>query len=348
MAKIVLTIDDDKVIHHLVEEALSGVAQVIHAKNGEQGIRQAQKHQPDIILLDVEMPKMDGYAVCKELKNNELTRGIPILFLSGRADLEERIRGYNAGADDYIIKPFASDELAARIDVLYQYKQRSKELEHEVNRAQSTAEMAMTDSGDLGRVMRFVSQSFATHDLASLSRNFLAFFEPMRLDVVVAFWHEDEHQFFANHGAECPLEQELLLQQRHGERFVDFDDNTIINYPKVSLLIKNMPIDDSALYGRYKDLFPHLLEATNAKLQDMENSDQALRCAALFGEAFMAFESQLMNKLEAHGEKELLRLVATQGAQLQSIRNELIHYIEQFAQPPSEQQCSSQTDVELF
>ncbi|MEO2267084.1 response regulator [Pseudoalteromonas pernae] len=348
MAKLVLTIDDNKVIHHLVEEALNGVAQVIHAKDGEHGIRQALKHNPDIILLDVEMPKMDGYAVCKALKDDPQTSHTPILFLSGRGDLEERMRGYNAGADDYIIKPFNSAELKARIDVLYQYKQRSKELEHEISRAQSTAELAMTDSGDMGRVMRYVSQTYSAHDVHTLSQHFFAFFEPMELDIVVAFWLDEGEMFFANHGAECPLEQELLEQHRHSQRFVDFDDNTIVNYPKVSLLVKNMPLGDPALYGRYKDLFPHLLEATHAKVQDMENSNSALRHAALFGEAFNAFEHRLVENDAIKQNPELVQFITIQSAQLHKLRGDLIESIEQFARPQGCEDVSSQTDIELF
>ncbi|MFY8274405.1 response regulator [Pseudoalteromonas sp. SSDWG2] len=348
MAKLVLTIDDNKVIHHLVEDALNGVAQVIHAKDGEQGVKQALKHNPDIILLDVEMPGMDGYAVCKALKEDPKTHTTPILFLSGRGDLEERMRGYNAGADDYIIKPFNSDELKARIAVLYQYKKRSQELEHEVSRAQSTAELAMTDSGDMGRVMRYVSQTYGAHDVKTLSEYFFAFFEPMNLDVVVAFWLDEGEMFFANHGAECPLEQELLEQHRHSQRFVDFDDNTIVNYPKVSLLVKNMPMEDSALYGRYKDLFPHLLEATHAKVQDMENSNSALRHAAMFGEAFNTFEHLLVQHPDIKDNPDLVQFISLHSAQIHTLRCDLVESIEHFARPESVEDVSSQTDIELF
>lgn len=72
----------------------------------------------------------------------------------------------------------------------------------------------------------------------------------------------------------CPLEKELMLNAKEGERFIDFGARTIINYPNVSLLIKNMPLDDPSLYGRYKDLFPNILEAKNAKLGTLELHNQ--------------------------------------------------------------------------
>jgi hypothetical protein len=68
--------------------------------------------------------------------------------------------------------------------------------------------------------------------------------------------------------------QELLAQHKDAQRFVDIGESTIINYPKLSLLVKNMPVDDSEKYGRYKDLFPHILEVTNEKVVTMERNEK--------------------------------------------------------------------------
>ncbi len=285
MSKLVLTIDDDKVIHHLVEEALRGSGKVIHAKNGEEGLRKAQTHRPDIILLDVEMPDINGYDVCRTLKEDPELRETPVMFLSAKTDLAERIKGYGSGADDYIVKPFAASELKARIEVLYQYKKKSAQLKKDIKQAQQTAEIAMSDSGDMGRVVRYVTQSYRSRDLPALAQSFLSFFTPFELDVVVAFWCHGVGVYFSNLG-DCPLEHELMESQRYAGRFIDFDNNTIVNYPKVSLLVKNMPMDDPALYGRYKDLFPHLLEVTDAKVSELEESELVLATSRKISESF--------------------------------------------------------------
>jgi len=276
MSRLVLAIDDDKLVHKIIEEALAESCTLLHAKNGDEGLRLALKHQPDIILLDVEMPGMNGFEVCEKLKKSPDTIEIPVMFLSSRTDITERMRGYNSGASDYIAKPFNTEELIARIKVLDQYRRDSKRLKHDIEQAQMTAEIAMTDSGDMGRIMRYVSQSYHAHDFDTLSGFFFEFFTPLNLEVAVAFWHKQGEVFKSAEGAIQPIEQELLEENRYGNRFVDFGCRTIINYSKVSLLIKNMPTDDPALYGRFKDLLPHILEATNSKIQDMEESDQAL------------------------------------------------------------------------
>ena len=277
MAKLILAIDDDKLVHHIIEESLAGFCNIIHAKNGDEGLRLASKYNPDIILLDIEMPGMSGYEVCKTIKHNKNTQDIPIMFLSSKIELSDRVKGYSVGASDYIVKPFNSEELMARIKVLYEYRQQGIKLKCDIAHANKTAEIAITESGDMGRIIRYVGQSYHANNFQTLSEYFLAFFTHLDLDVVVVFWYESKGVFYSQQSATCPLEQELLELHRHTHRFVDIGSSTIINYPKISLLIKNMPIDDNVKFGRYKDLFPHILEITNEKvitIQNNENNDK--------------------------------------------------------------------------
>ena len=293
MAKLVLAIDDDKYVHHIIEESLAGFCKIIHAKDGDEGLRLTNKYNPDIILLDIEMPGMSGYDVCKAIKHSESTQDIPVMFLSSKIELSDRVKGYSVGASDYITKPFNAEELIARIKVLYEYRQKCAKLKLDIVKANKTAEIAMTESGDMGRIMRYVGQSYHANNFQSLSEHFFAFFAPLNLDVVVVFWYQGTGVFYSQQSGVCPLEQELLEQHRQAQRFVDIGSSTIINYPKVSLLIKNMPVDNDALYGRYKDLFPHILEVTNEKVITMERSESSYEQAAQISTALQDIVKQL-------------------------------------------------------
>jgi CheY-like chemotaxis protein len=378
MSRLVLAIDDDKLVHKIIEDALAESCKLIRAKNGDEGLRLALKYQPDIILLDVEMPGMNGFEVCERLKKSSETAEIPVMFLSSRTDISERMRGYNSGAADYIVKPFNREELLARINVLDDYRQVSQRLKQDMEQAQITAEIAMTDSGDMGRIMRYVGQSYHAHDLDSLSSFFFEFFIPLQLEVAVAFWHQQGEVFKSAEGAIQPIEQELLEQNRDGNRFVDFGRRTIINYPKVSLLIKNMPTDDPGMYGRYKDLLPHILEATNAKILDMEESQQALIQVEHIGQVCDDIAQQLVfldmhhstqsDNLQqllsaeniANAEQfqevsqhfafmnEELDVIKQKLAQISETREALHISLNKLNQPWSEDQVASQDDIELF
>jgi DNA-binding response OmpR family regulator len=112
----VLHIDDEAPIRLLarVNLGVEGM-QVIEAADGAAGVRLAKQEQPDVILLNVNLPVLDGWQTAEELRKDQETREIPIVFLTARAALSDLARGFDLGAVDYILKPFDPTELAARI-----------------------------------------------------------------------------------------------------------------------------------------------------------------------------------------------------------------------------------------
>ena len=96
---------------------------VLAAPDGEAGLRNALDEAPDLILLDVMMPRLDGFALAAELRR--LGRNVPILMLTAKGRVEDRVRGLDAGADDYLVKPFSTGELLARVRALLRRYQRS-------------------------------------------------------------------------------------------------------------------------------------------------------------------------------------------------------------------------------
>ena len=116
MRERILVIDDDVAITAALRRALSFEGYSVQiANNGEDGLHQVRETPPDLVILDVLMPGLDGFEVCRRLRGADDT---PILMLTARDDVADRVRGLDAGADDYLVKPFASDELLARVRAL--------------------------------------------------------------------------------------------------------------------------------------------------------------------------------------------------------------------------------------
>ncbi len=116
MEKKILVVDDEPHIVKAIRFYLEDEDyEVLTAEAGEEAIDLAEKHQPDLIILDVMMPVMDGFEVCRELRSRSRTRLIPIIFLTARESIEDKVMGFDIGADDYITKPFNNRELLARI-----------------------------------------------------------------------------------------------------------------------------------------------------------------------------------------------------------------------------------------
>lgn len=118
MSKI-LVIDDDEAINELVKVnlELSGY-DVICAPDGIKGFALAKQELPDLIVLDVMMPDVDGYTVAKRIREYEPTKNIPILMLTALNMLEDKVRGFDIGVDDYLVKPFEMEELCVRVRAL--------------------------------------------------------------------------------------------------------------------------------------------------------------------------------------------------------------------------------------
>lgn len=119
MAEKILIIDDDLDTLRLVGLMLQKQGyQIVAANNGEQGLRKAEEENPDLILLDVMMPDMDGYEVARHLRENSDTASIPILMFTAKSQLDDKVTGFEAGADDYLTKPTHPTELNAHVKAL--------------------------------------------------------------------------------------------------------------------------------------------------------------------------------------------------------------------------------------
>ncbi len=118
--KKILIIDDDEDIISLIKIILENESySVIGASSGEEGIKTAIKQKPELILLDIMMPIMDGWEILKMLRTEESTRKIPVAMLTCKTDVKDKLTGLQEGAIDYITKPFSPEELIERVDKIF-------------------------------------------------------------------------------------------------------------------------------------------------------------------------------------------------------------------------------------
>ncbi len=114
--KTVLIIDDSQAILDLIPARLEPLGvRTITANSGSEGLQAVREHEPDLVLLDVNMPGMSGFEVCQALKNDPATHDTPIIFLTGSDELLDKVKGFDLGAVDYVTKPFDPVELCARV-----------------------------------------------------------------------------------------------------------------------------------------------------------------------------------------------------------------------------------------
>ncbi len=275
----ILAIDDDKFIQKVIIKSLQSDSLTVRtASDGESGIEEALRRVPDIILLDVEMPGINGYEVCDRLRNLEPTKDVPIVFLSARSSLRERMQGYEVGGDDYLVKPFEKENLLARVNILVKYNNERQVLQAQYELANKNALTAMTGSSELGLAIRFMEKSLNYSSLSELAQGLFESVNQFNIDCCIMITNDDEELWYSSEKtAISPLEKELIEMCDKESRFIDFGNRTIVNYPHVSLLVKNMPLDDMERYGRIKDLLPILLSVVNSKISNIATQEALIK-----------------------------------------------------------------------
>lgn len=121
---LILIVDDEPDILDILEVVLSEDYDVIKGTDGNEAVALAKQEKPDLMIMDYKMPHKDGIQACKEIKADLLLRYTPVLILTGKKEIDDKVRGLDAGADDYMVKPFVPEELLARVRMALRRKTR--------------------------------------------------------------------------------------------------------------------------------------------------------------------------------------------------------------------------------
>src|SRR5512144_383903 len=142
----VLIIDDEHIARAGLEALLAGEGYRLEfATNGQEGLAMAAELVPDVILLDIMMPDMDGYEVCRRLRDTPKLRAIPIIIISALSDKESLVRGLDAGGDEFLSKPVTGLELRARVRSMLRIRRQHKELQYLLQMREQLANMVVHD-----------------------------------------------------------------------------------------------------------------------------------------------------------------------------------------------------------
>ena len=257
----ILVVDDQPANLRSLEQILGNTHRVSTAANGVEALETTYREQPDLILLDVDMPVMDGISVCRKLKADANTSMIPIIFVSALSRLEERLSGYRVGADDYVAKPYDVEELLAKVrialsnrDDLEAARQRTEQMHGDLADSLSTCH-------ELDALRQFAGHAFECSDLRSLGDKLLETFDLFGLRVIVRLLRTGH--YFSHAGEVGALDQEMMEAMYDKGRLIDFGHRTLVNADHVSVLVRNMPVHDAVRYRRWKESINLLVGVVN-------------------------------------------------------------------------------------
>lgn len=253
----IMVVDDEPLNTVIMQEYLSDLYQHIeYAADGLECLDKLSSYTPDLILLDVSMPKMDGYEVCRRIRANPDLNDVVIIFVSAKGSVEERMQGFEAGGEDYIVKPFREEELLRKMDRILKFKSSMARLEVNLSSANSAAFEAMIGSSEMGVVVQYLDGLFKLDAKEDILQATIAFLESLELKCCVRVCDGDGEMFGSEAQLAKPLEIDVIGLLSDKGRIYSFENRVQFNFNNINVLIKNMPIDNDNKCGRLRDLLP--------------------------------------------------------------------------------------------
>jgi len=158
MHRILIVEDDPAILRGIKDNLEFESYEVLTARDGDLGYRLIQQHRPELIVLDLMLPKMDGYELCRRIRSEGMT--MPILMLTARTEEADRVRGFDLGADDYVTKPFSIPELLARIRAILRRVQPPTDLPDQVHFAEVVVDFKRFEAKKAGEVLKLSRKEF--------------------------------------------------------------------------------------------------------------------------------------------------------------------------------------------
>lgn len=306
-----LLIEDDNQCAALIAETLAGEFDLRISPTAAEGLAAYRELATEIVLLDIALPDKDGYAVCGELKSAATGQSPYVICVSGRGDVTARLAAYDAGADDFVAKPFSPEELRHKLRRAAHYLNDYSSVRQQAEEAGKVAYTALTAAGELGVVLRFLQESVQHNEIKDLAGALVSACRDYGLRAVARLSLGDAVVCVNENGASNPLEQSLIEGLLGQKRLVDYGSRTVVNYPHVCLWLRNMPIEDADRCGRLRDHVCMLAEGAERRLQSLEDA-QRLACANLtLAQAAEGIAQGLQNldRYHRHQQSELLTAV---------------------------------------
>ena len=262
----ILCVDDEPVNLVILEELLQHEYALDTATSGKSCLQQVGIHRPDLILLDVNMPEMDGLETCERLKADTDTAEIPVIFVSALATHEALMAGYEAGGDDYITKPFSEEILQKKVQLVLASQLRKRELESISDQAVEALKRNLTNTEKLEMVLRFLHRCQRASDLDGLADNLFDCLREFDLDSSLLIEADGENRVWFSDGINRPMEGQILESLRGQDRVLSFGTRVAVNSDHTTLLVRNLPSDPEEI-ERLRQHLVIMIEGLDTRLQ---------------------------------------------------------------------------------
>jgi len=236
----ILIIEDDPIFQTILGAIFSDYS-VSTSESAEDGIQLIEVFLPDLIIMDINLPGIDGYEACKQLRELDCAREIPVLFISEYQGLDDRLKAYGVGGNDYFTKPINNQEVILKVEKLLSVKKEKQVLEQQLNESYSIVMDMQTTAGYLQVISRFLINMLYCHDMDRVADIFFRAAKGMNMNCVLYLHTEDKEILQSTTGTISRLEEEIIQLSGQLDRIYSFGNNRVIfNWKYASVLVRNL------------------------------------------------------------------------------------------------------------
>lgn len=243
----------------------------------EDALSLAQELTYKVVVCDLTDTAPIDLSACEKLLNaEEIMRDLPLVVLSSSDELRDKLEAFELGVSDYLGPNVSVEEICARISKTIFHQVASEQLKDRLEMANETAFSVMSDNSDLGSNIQFLLGVNHCSNLDELGQLFFRALGNYKVTCSLQMRSLYEVKDMEANGMAKDLESQLLFQMKDGGRYIDFGRRTVVNYGQVSLLIRDMPVDDDRRYGAVKDNTFALIQGVDARLKALDEHHKLL------------------------------------------------------------------------
>lgn len=325
---VIAAVDDDIDFIELLSDLLSEEFNFKPYTNTQQFLEQFPQIKPDIVLLDVNMPSINGYKVCQQIRETDV-KDLSVIFISGADNKEQRLKAFSAGGDDFIAKPISVGELLAKLRNLRKFQESKENLFEQEAMARDMAFQSMTEASQYGSILRFFKDSFQCRNQSQLVTLFYQLMADLQLSACIQLRTTTKKYSFRSPNQQCsPMEENLFEMLSDSGRLYHFKSRTMVNDKHVSMLIKNMPVEDEVTYGRYNDLIAALIEGLESKWSELIKDDSTSELVINIDQVLMSLRGKFDQfEKETHDVIDMLILDVRSSLHVLDLSEEQENYL---------------------
>ena len=302
---IVLVVDDNAANRTMHRAILAKKFEVITAASGREAIALCRDSLPDLILLDIEMPDLDGIETCRRLR--EWTN-VPVIFVTAHESPEEHLKAYDAGGNDIITKPVQSEILWRKSAIAIRQHKEESQLAEDKHSLQHMAMQFLSAAGQHGMLLNYMREGMTCLTHSDLAQKLYSTITGLGVSCSIMLRHEGGPSFLSSHGQASSIERSVLEQSSAMGRIFQFRQRLVVNYDRVSIIVANMPDEQEETEGgRIRDNMAILAETTEALCHNVDMRQESQKRA----EQMQIALSGSVNAVESLREKYMQMLSDT-------------------------------------